>query len=183
MVLNNENWQHFRYFSRDPNKLVEKIDGQITIASVSLDCFSPTQRFDEFLIKKEKRVKSHFEEEGIEFMQKWPVIACALPVTFNNDPDFDKNPNGLYYITTLDGHHRIRYAPKYRIFVAPTIILTLSQTAFAYDVDNLNRMSDILNTWTADVLESAAERGMALPQSNNFVTFEKSLGGLIPRRV
>jgi len=63
-MINENNWRKFQYFSKDPNKIIEKITGDVLITSVPLICFSPTQRFDEFLSNKEKRVKKHFEQEG-----------------------------------------------------------------------------------------------------------------------
>jgi len=116
-------------------------------------------------------------------MERWPVIACAVPVRSEGDPDFDKNPDGLYCITTLDGHHRIRYAPKYRIFEARTVVLTLSQTAYAYGVDRLDKMLDILNCWTAEVLESASRKGIQVSINNHFVTFGKKPSGLLLNQV
>ena len=58
MILESKNWQHFKYFSKDPLKIIEKIEGDVTLADVPISYLSPTQSYNEFLAKKEKRVKS-----------------------------------------------------------------------------------------------------------------------------
>jgi len=174
-------WQKFRYFSRDPRALIEKIEGPVLIADVPRHCFFGTQPLSEYSKKKREGIEELFREKGLEFLKQNPVIACALPLKRNTpNLDFYQNPAGVYQLALLDGHHRVRYAPLYGINVIPTVILSLSQTAKMYNKNDPLEMAFILDRWIEDTMASFSRviRDFRIP---NFVTFQITSKGLIPQ--
>lgn len=180
MAINENQWKHFKYFSKDPQKIVEKVIGDIIIAQVPRACFVGAQRIDEYSRKKEQRVKKLFEVEGENFLKKWPVVTCALPLTHgSSEMDFYNNPDASYSLVLLDGHHRVRFAPIYGIDEIPTIILSLTQTANAYKVDTLDKMAETLLFWTQDAMSTFFKRQPNLGYSHP-VGFERGAKGYYP---
>jgi len=179
-MLNEHNWQHFQYFSKDPSKIVERVSGEITVAQVPHNFFLGVQRVDEYSRKKEEGVRKLFKEKGSEFLKQWPVVTCALPLTHcSPELDFYDNPSADYNIVLLDGHHRVRYAPIFGIDVVPAIILTLTQTANAYKIDSLATMAQTLATWTEDATYTFSKRKSNLGFSYP-IYFKQGANGLVP---
>jgi hypothetical protein len=173
----------FRYFSKDPNKIIGEIKGEILFVDVPHYCFFGTQPITEYSQKKETLVKRLLSTNGKDFLTRCPVISTALPVNINSPNDFYDNPHDVYQLVLLDGHHRVRFAPKYGILSIPTTILSLSQTAEAYKIHSISKMNDILNRWTNETLASFSKK-MINFNSQRLITFEiNSRGILVPKPI
>jgi hypothetical protein len=171
-------WRQFGYFSKDPNKSIEKIKGEILFVDAPHYCFFGTQPNTEYSRKKEVLIKRLLSTNGRDFLTRHPVIATAVPINIDSPTDFYENPFDAYRLVLLDGHHRVRFAPKYGILSVPTAILSLSQTAQAYKIDSVSKMNEILNHWTNETLASFSKK-MVNFSSPRLITFEKNSQGLL----
>lgn len=69
-----------------------------------------TQLPEEYDSRKRKQVERHLAAEGMAYLLRHPVVSCMLT-----------DPIGAT-LAIYDGHHRMRYAPEYGIYLIPTIV-------------------------------------------------------------
>ncbi|HZJ18703.1 MAG TPA: hypothetical protein VFD45_03755 [Patescibacteria group bacterium] len=70
-----------------------------------------TQELSEYSQAKRRQVLAEFEIDGRDYMLKNPVIVLS-----------NSFANGIQLII-IDGHHRVRYAPKFEITDIPCLII------------------------------------------------------------
>lgn len=86
-----------------------------------------TQELSEYSNAKREQVLAEFKRHGKTYMRKNPVI--VLHSNFENGTQ----------LIIVDGHHRVRYAPKYRITDIPCLVVSAETlTAIINEEKNTN---------------------------------------------
>lgn len=170
-MVEKTNWRKFRYFSKDPNTLLKEIKQELYVSMLHVYFLFGSQTLNEYSQKKRKKVEANYRQFGGDLLDDFPIIVTALPCDLNNSLLYEDIFEGVeYMLVLLDGHHRVRYGPKYGIRDFPSVILTPSQTALAYGRNNIQEMLYLINGWVDSTLTSFIRRepNLSLPKSAFF---------------
>ena len=105
------------YFERPfPDSLLEKGIGM----TLPINLIQGIQELREYSKKKTKTVDKLYQQYGaINVLRQYPPIVCAIPNTNTKTTDF----------ILLDGHHRVRRAPKFGCVQIPVIVISIETYA------------------------------------------------------
>lgn len=108
----------------------------------------PRQGHDEYGQSKRKKVELEFRRNP-HYMDENPVIVSVLQY---------KNST---VIAIIDGHHRVRYAPKYGVKDIPCVVLDIEELVYT-----LNKSETERNNVTADSAKEKIEQEILLAQES-----------------
>jgi len=76
----------------------------------------------EYASKKINTIANEYQTHGPTYLREYPIWLCALPIQAG------------FQLVIYDGHHRVRYGPKYGITHFPSIVFTPEQIAQAQNI-------------------------------------------------
>lgn len=124
------------YFDIDPQLFKEKKTSQLMLVNIgNLNGIQPPDEYSEAKNKKIKELYKIYQELGnpMQLTRDFPIICCAVPNLEVADPMFIQSlseiiPDAEYNLAIIDGHHRVRYGPKYGVRDFYCSVYSLSQT-------------------------------------------------------
>jgi len=125
------------YFDIDPQLFDErKRKNQLVVVNIAnLNGIQPPDEYSEAKNKKIKELYKIYQEMGNpqQLTIDFPIICCAVPNLGVEDIMFGQAlseliPDTEYNLAIIDGHHRVRYGPKYNVSDFYCSVYSLSQT-------------------------------------------------------
>ncbi len=124
------------YFDIDPQLFEEKQKkNQLLIINIAhLNGIQPPDEYSEAKNKKIEELYKAYQAMGnsTQLTRDFPIICCAVPNLKVADPMFEQVlleliPDTEYNLAIIDGHHRVRYGPKYGVDNFYCLVYPLSQ--------------------------------------------------------
>ena len=125
------------YFDIDPQLFHEKKKkSQLLLINIAnLNGIQPPEEYSESKNKKIEELYRAYQTMGnpAQLTRDFPIICCAVPNLEVTNPMFEQSlaeiiPDTEYNMAIIDGHHRVRYGPKYGVCDFYCSVNSLSQT-------------------------------------------------------
>lgn len=140
------------YFSVDPIQFKEGLV-HWQAKWINIAFLNGIQLPDEYSNKKRRLIENLYGEyqqisAPNNLTLDFPIICCAIPCATPDDITFNIGSASLvqdmdYYLAILDGHHRVRYGPKFGVKEFYCAIYPLSQSLL--QMKKLNRIDSSTN--------------------------------------
>lgn len=125
------------YFDIDPQLFKER-QKKTRLTIVNIANLNGIQPLSEYSVSKGEKIEELYKSYAnmgnvAQLTRDFPVTCCAVPSMVVSDPDFELALTELtqdagYYLAIIDGHHRVRYGPKFGVTDFYCSVFSLSQT-------------------------------------------------------
>lgn len=162
--------------SVDSQRMIEVVGEPQLRVTLPHCCLYGIQPAEEYERWKEKRAKKLLKEKGTALFEEFPIACCAIPVD-ESLVNQDIQLGVPYFIVIFDGHHRVRYAPIFKIRDYPSMVFSVGQAAIAMEMDNpdpydccnrlINGMTETLNSFSRRIPHLMIPPNVAFEMNGN----------------
>ncbi len=144
-----------RYFQQDPCEILDRCGPPKTRIILPHTLIYGIQEMHEYSASSLSKVAREIENHGMDFLIRFPLACCALPVNEAQIADqiFSNTP---YILTIMDGHHRKRIGEEKGITEFPIELYSIVQASrFFQHRDRPDYTHKVLTEWLSNAEHKA----------------------------